>query len=90
MEDENEKDISSASPKPHKKTAKRKHTKIPDDSRGNPSEYPPELRPYIEMVKLHNELPGKSKLIVDYSDEATRVKTYLDLPPLEIVKDYST
>ena len=58
--------------------------------RGKASDYSAELAPYIEKVKLYNELPGESKLIVDYLYEATRVKDYLDLPPLQIVQGYST
>lgn len=86
---EDEKDVL-PTPKTHKKESKRKHTQAADSPRGKMSDYPEELWPYIERVKLHNELPGKSKLLIDYSDEATRVKSYLDLPPLEILHNYST
>lgn len=90
-DDDSEKDVM-PTPKTtgHKKSSKRKHGKGGDNLRGNASDYSAELAPYIESVKLYNELPGESKLIVDYIDEATRVKDYLDLPPLQIVKGYST
>lgn len=92
-DEESEKDVLPTSKTTgNKKSSKRKHTKAAgaDTLRGNASDYSAKLAPFIETVKLHNELPGESKLIVDYIDEATRVKDYLDLPPLQIVKGYST
>ena len=81
---------SSSSSKRKADGKRRKESRMAIRSEGELHGYEEDLKPYIEMVKRHSELPGKSKLLLDYSDEATRVKTYLDLPPLEIACGYST
>ena len=68
---------------------RRKESRMAIKSEGELHDYEEDLKSYLETVKHHSELPGKSKLLLDYSDEATRVKTYLDLPPLEIACGYS-